>query len=489
MARRRLDYLSSIFTDDYNGISAYQGLLSNSFPVTIKEQLFPSLSAANSAIQEGMRICAISHNAVSKVHDCFLDMCEDGRYKAVTVLEQLISGVEGKEWSEWELISLLRALISALNTAERQGIALETVNPRALFQTSAGVKLFPSFGYMDAAYYSPERKQSQSPYNPFKSDVYSLGLTVLSLALGERKLESVERDPRPLLEGLGGTLGQLLGWLLMGVEERPGFAQLEEYFQTNAGYFDKPTNSYAAVEEQKLVEEQKSVIEQKTVETAPKEEKEAVPITQIKPVPAEIPAPTQAPASAIQPKPNTEAKRKPTKAVPPCLVEERKEEKPTPPPQERQCPVCFSAFIPPKKHPDSLYCSKKCKDNRALRAPSPPSNQSASLSVSKCDYCPAELNTTEKQELSCGHSFHSLDCLFTFLVAKSDNFTNKGNYFCPKCNKRIKYRKEIEEVFGKSALQKRMDAARCALLCSQCQAAPFAYERRGKLLCAACSGQ
>jgi hypothetical protein len=397
--------------------------------------------------------------------------------------------VEGKEWNEWELISLLRALISALNTAERQGIALETVNPRALFQTSAGVKLFPSFGYMDAAYYSPERKQSQYPYNPFKSDVYSLGLTVLSLALGQGKLEaleSVERDPRPVLEGLGGTIGQLLGWLLMGVEERPGFAQLEEYFQTNAGYFDNPANSHVI----EVAEEQKAVEEQKVVEVAPREDEE-MPITQTaqtQAVSVEVRTPTQIPVSTARPKPKAEAKQK-SKTTIPCNVEERKEAI-SAPPQPLKCPVCFGSFYPQKKRPDSIYCSKKCRANKALRDPSPPSSsQSASLPIPKCDYCPAELNTTEKQELSCGHSFHNLNCLFTFLVAKSDNFTNQANYFCPKCNKRIKYRKEIEEAFGKFALQKRMEEARCALLCSQCKSAPFAYERRGKLLCAACSGQ
>lgn len=468
MAKPPLNYLSQVYSDDQYQIYAYQGLLHSSIPVTIKEQLYPSLSAANSAIQESLRLCALRHSAVSRVHACYMDREADGRYKAVTVLEELIGGIEGRQWSEWELIALLRNLVSALSAAERQGFALELISPRVLFITSTGVKLFPSFGFVDPAYFSPERLQSQGQYNPFISDVYSLGLTVLSLALGQNSLEIAQRDPQTVLGGLG-TLGQLLGWMLNDLEHRPGFCQMDEYFQTSVVYVEQSADCVAQVAEENKGEETRQV-EREEVYIAPSTKPNPAPSTEPNPrVVAEVP---------VSPKPELRPKAQ--------VSTPADEHKASDPPNPRQCPVCFSSFFPPKKHPNSQYCSQKCKENKALRDPLPPAPvQTASP---QCAYCPASLNESEKRDLSCGHSFHSLDCLFTFMKAKTGNFTSKANYNCPKCNKRIKYGKEIEGAFGKSALQKRIDEAKEDLLCSQCHSAPFAYEHKGNLLCKACSG-
>ena len=456
MARPPLDYQSQIYSDDQRATYAYQGMLRGSIPVTIKEQLYPSLATANSAIQESMRLCALSHSAVSKIYDCYLDREEDGRYKAVTVLEALTGGIEGLEWKEWNLLALLRTLVAALSTAERQGIALQSISPSALLLTSAGVKLFPSFGWADPAYLSPERLQSQSPYDPFKSDVYSLALTVLSLAWGQdrNRVETVRTDPR-VLEGLG-RLGQLLGWMLRGVEDRPGFGQLEEYFQSLAPCVE-PT---AILVEDRQREEADPVIEREKTHI-------------IEPTPVQAAETPAAPKPKQRPNPQASIPKEECKAAKPVT------------PASRNCPVCFTPFIPNKKHPNSEYCSKTCREKKALRVLSPPAKDQPA--PAQCAYCPASLNGAEKRDLSCGHSFHSLDCLFTFMLAKTGNFANDANYFCPKCNKRIKYGKEIEGAFGKSALQRRVEEAKKALLCSKCQEAPMYCELRGKLLCKFCS--
>jgi serine/threonine protein kinase len=148
-----------------------------------------------------------------------LEECSgEGRVKTVIVEEMMSRDVTAEierragyeeYWSERELLEILEQLVSALAYAQSMGISHRDIKPQNILISPQNVFKLGDFGSSKMnvgsttqtiqgtpLYLSPELRRSLTAvltgsqhvqsYDPFKSDVYSLGMTLLQMAMLQR---------------------------------------------------------------------------------------------------------------------------------------------------------------------------------------------------------------------------------------------------------------------------------------------------------------
>jgi len=264
---------AEIYRNDSAGVQVFRGLLLGSnTPVAVKELTFPTLQQANQGLQEALSAVRLAHPGILQTLDCSMDVTAEGLYKTVLVSELMTEDLfktlnrkhqEQTYWAEGELMGMLGQVVAALSYAERMGVCHRDIKPQNLFTNeNQSVVKVGDFGIAARGslfgerkstlvgspfFLSPELKRSfsklhsgaqgaASTYDPFKSDVYSLGVTFLYLTtlVPPVVLMDLENLPVKTEEVLGTVAGYAvlqwyLRWMLAPDEQsRPYFHQIEE---------------------------------------------------------------------------------------------------------------------------------------------------------------------------------------------------------------------------------------------------------------------
>ena len=115
----KLNYVRTdlLYTNPEAYVTIYRGYLQPSNnPVAIKEEVFPTLVAANQALQEGMNMTRLSHPSICKIYDCSLEEAGQGTFKSVIIMELLgsdlfkqigIRKLANQPWTDAELMGFL----------------------------------------------------------------------------------------------------------------------------------------------------------------------------------------------------------------------------------------------------------------------------------------------------------------------------------------------------------------------------------------------
>lgn len=165
---------------------------------------------------------------------------------------------ENRPWTEAELMRIARDLVETLAELQESGVAHRDIKPQNLFYTSQGYAKLGDFGSSRTEdflacqrttsqltvtgtpfYMSPELKLAllgnlaKASYDPYKSDVYSLGMTLLCCYLLEpptalMDMRTVEANTLTTLQAVHfpGLLKLLEGMLQRDPGQRPDFLQL-----------------------------------------------------------------------------------------------------------------------------------------------------------------------------------------------------------------------------------------------------------------------
>ena len=178
-------------------------------------------------------------------------------YTGSDLNEQLKSHVLDRcYWSEEELVRLLAQVLSALLYCQTMGVAHRDIKPSNIFLTSKGEVSLGDFGeakdveslvqsvrgtvlYLCPIKLEAYRSDSLQRYDPFKSDVYSLGVTFWQLAglKSEKELEDFRaqsdvwtymRELQPRYSAH--FVGFLGGMVTLDESTRPNFLTLAKHF-------------------------------------------------------------------------------------------------------------------------------------------------------------------------------------------------------------------------------------------------------------------
>ena len=279
---------SVLYSNPDAQVKIYKGYLThNRTPVAIKEELHLTLADANASINEALIMSRVKHPGAVDVYGCELQQVQ-AEFMSVIVVELLESDLYKQvqhrasvkaAWSEGELIVYLETLIGVLAAAQQQGISHRDIKPQNIFcrQDGSDIKL-GDFGasksllgaQMTATlkgspfYLSPQLKQkyaimvsggTSEDYNPFKSDVYSLGVTFLFLARLKAptemmgSLQDLEMNTNQIIGELQGnfpTLTRILPSMLAFHEPlRCDFLQLQEMWnQMKSALYPPQPESY-----------------------------------------------------------------------------------------------------------------------------------------------------------------------------------------------------------------------------------------------------
>ena len=202
---------------------------------------------------------ALQHTAILKVYMCFWVKDNQDKDYFVMVLELCKSDLareikeraeSGNYWPESEVWTMLITLVDALVYMQEQGFAHRDLKPGNIFLSETGLKL-GDFGSAKSLasdsqlatlmgsplYMSPLLREGlvkgieQVQHNPYKSDMYSLGVTfiyVCSLKPPGRALSEQLRGVQSA--GYSEALTSILGMMTMEEEEgRYDFIQLRAY--------------------------------------------------------------------------------------------------------------------------------------------------------------------------------------------------------------------------------------------------------------------
>ena len=225
--------------------------------VCVKKQHFVTAEERNEAFLSQSLQKALEHSNVLKVHKSFAGE-EDGHFLATEMewggndLEQITKtkSQKGEFWSVDDLLLLLKSITDALAYAQRMGICHRDIKPSNIFLPVNNTFKIGDFGCAKSTdpgremhsivgtpvFFSPElrgmmaRREGEAVYDPFKSDVYSLGLTVLYLA--KRGVGSMFGSGEKVAEMVDGLnfhpkLKETLNLMLSQSEtQRPDFVEL-----------------------------------------------------------------------------------------------------------------------------------------------------------------------------------------------------------------------------------------------------------------------
>ena len=156
MSQLALTYMDCLYANQTAHVCVYSGSYSpQALDVVIKVQVHSSLLSANLAIKEAMNQVALDHRAICKIYECFLEQTEVGEMKSVIVIERmkgdlyqeiLRRAAVGRFWTEIELLSMLKTMISALSYAQSKGISHRDIKPQNIFLTETGEPKLGDFG-------------------------------------------------------------------------------------------------------------------------------------------------------------------------------------------------------------------------------------------------------------------------------------------------------------------------------------------------------
>lgn len=238
--------------------------------VAVKEYTVTDIGLGNQALREALAMSRLNHPSIVQIYDFYLGQAPSGLLTINIVMElmeeDLSKAIERRylerhPWTEAELWGVLRKLIFALAFAERQNVSHRDLKPPNIFLSGNEVKIgdFGASAYVlnpnlsqhsiqgSPLYLSPELKsayvqllqfnQRLTTYDPVKSDVYSLGMTILHMALLEQpmalasigQLEDKTREVLAGLEQYRGLQPWLASMLAVCAEDRLSFVSLEEY--------------------------------------------------------------------------------------------------------------------------------------------------------------------------------------------------------------------------------------------------------------------
>ena len=235
----------------------------NKWPVVYK--VLPMSQGQNYQVleQECRTHQALTHPNIVKLYHFGWIQAENSHF-LVMVLEQCEKdlGLECKQrlsnsfaYQEADLWGITRDLVRTLAWLQQQNIAHRDIKPENIFLIQTTIKL-GDFGSSRSIvddtrmstttgtpiYLSPKlreglfRGSSQVTHNAYKSDVYSLGITLLVLAI-LNPVKVVNATPEKLMNILAGIsysepYKEMVRWMLAQREEdRPDFVQLQQWLE------------------------------------------------------------------------------------------------------------------------------------------------------------------------------------------------------------------------------------------------------------------
>jgi len=269
-----ISLLEQLYSNREQDVRVYRGEVSAlTLPVAVKEQLFASVEASNQAVHEALLQKALSHPNICQLYNVFLSsrgpqivvtcvMEWMGQGNLLSYIEQRRSQTE--PFTESEILSTLTTLTEVFATAQDLNICHRDIKPQNIFRNDAGVLKVGDFGSSTQVFRADfETSLTGSPYflspllkknflehfgavefpqvrhDPFKSDMYSLGLTVLFLAKlrpceSLTRLQDLGANTRREIESLpySTRLKTLLSLMLAPEEaDRPDFLILRTHLQ------------------------------------------------------------------------------------------------------------------------------------------------------------------------------------------------------------------------------------------------------------------
>jgi serine/threonine protein kinase len=439
-------------------VEIYSGyLLPSQLPVAIKELTSVSFPVLNTAIQESLGMARLAHPAVLKIYDCTIETVHPAGFKAVIVTELMESDIEKEfrrrkrdqnPWTDMQLMAILGSLVSALSLAQSLEIAHRDIKPQNLFSSAdSSIVKIGDFGSClnnisnrrgdsrivgSPLYLSPQLKAAhcQSIFSPltqpiscnhYKSDVYSLGATMLAMARLEVPLELMGLEglwgkTEGVLQGLRG-FGVLAGWLrwMLAVEEgdRPDFVELHKHLRLQGyireGQAQEIQNTYANVQQYPQY------------------------------------TPPVRPATAYQ--------------------------HPQSIPAIAPSPARYEMYVNPVYLPSlPQHTNSPLPVNAFVSVPSPSQLPvSAGPVFSKYERCigcngPIAMQMTPVL-LNCGHKFHNNDCFFQHLERQSQHFLQDINLSCPLCQVPNDKNYTLVKAFGKGVFEQKQETAKWMMCC------------------------
>ena len=255
-----------------DSVEVYAGrLISENKDVCIKLLYIDTLCEANEMLDEAFQMLRFKdHPNIVKILHNSISQLANGRYIVHIImdyyregdLKSLICNCRMNSWSDSDLLEYLKQLVSAFACLEEKQVAHRNIKPENIFVSNQGKTLI--VGNLKSAreilmgasqtiagtplYLSPELRRGylaslsgskieNFKYDPYKSDVYSLGLTFLYMAtlrdcsdlldLSARVQETKKSRPR--------LCGFLMKMLRQNPVERISFVQLRRDISEESG--------------------------------------------------------------------------------------------------------------------------------------------------------------------------------------------------------------------------------------------------------------
>jgi len=257
-----------VYSSAVTKVTVYKSLDSATGQVVAVKWLgFRSKTQADSAIREFRIQKSLQHPNICQVLNYFQQTAEDGTLYTVLVTEWMdksdlykdISNRKKNEfpWKEEELWMYIRGLVGALAYAQNRKISHRDIKPQNIFMNSRNQVKIGDFGSAFETTEAPEGDYDLvgTPYflspslrnammtsipnakvkhDPFKSDVFSLGLTFLYMARLEPPLGSATPFVSESIHNAvscirySDMMKQMLNWMLTFEEDpRPNFLAIE----------------------------------------------------------------------------------------------------------------------------------------------------------------------------------------------------------------------------------------------------------------------
>lgn len=280
MDGKHLNNLEMVYSDPSGRVQVFRCWdESKNKVVCLKEQACETISEFNTLLKEGMNQTSLYHPGICKLYECFLK--QDGsQLKYAIVMEWMDRDLQREideraktdnYWSENDLLEAMYILVDALAYAQEQDICHRDMKPQNIFINRHGSVKVGDFGSsmrdIDSddsitislagtpLYLSPilrasfinmnaKKKHERPVHNPYKSDVYSLGLTFMAMANLRPSSELATLDgleakiEKAISEIAYSEVVKTLLSLMLKVDEneRLDFLQLREKFREYTGF-------------------------------------------------------------------------------------------------------------------------------------------------------------------------------------------------------------------------------------------------------------
>ena len=241
--------------------------------VVIKTLQCANVTEVNATLEEGLTHIKLEHPNICKIYDCFLEE-DHSNYQVIFVIEfqptDLYKEIENRRknrrmWSENELLEMMDKLIEVFAFLQMKNACHRDIKPQNIFLSENGQLKVGDFGSASRSlvdngeegstlvgtplYLSPALRNefikkimgypvARVAHNPYKSDMFSLGMTFLHMARlvppnELATLDDLEPKRRAVLAEVpySSRVKDLLGRMLELDESlRPDFLQLKGLF-------------------------------------------------------------------------------------------------------------------------------------------------------------------------------------------------------------------------------------------------------------------